>query len=138
MPPSASPSTARNFIATLLPLSSNRSVSFFAASRKIRDRRQRIDIDIDRAQRVLGDGGAVGKHHRQRLADIANLVARHDRLPECLEFRHRLQPHWHARRRLAQIGRRDDAHARPAFFSRAAMSMERMRPWPTVLRRIAA
>ena len=39
-------------------------------------RRQRLDLDLDRLQRVLADRDAVGDHHRHRLADIAHLVMR--------------------------------------------------------------
>ena len=74
----------------------------------VRDGRQRLDVDFDGAERVLGDAGAVGQHHGQRLADIAHLVARHDRLAEGFELRHRLQPHRHQRDCIAEIGRGDD------------------------------
>ncbi len=99
--------------------------------------RQRLDVDFDRAQRILGDASAVGQHHGQRLADIAHLVARHDRLAERLELRHRLQPHRHQWDGMAEIGRGDDGmHA--GHSSRRDTSIARMRPWATALRRIAA
>ena len=31
------------------------------------DRRQRLDVDLDQAERILGDAGAVGEHHRDWL-----------------------------------------------------------------------
>jgi len=51
------------------------------------DRGQRLDIDLDGADRILGDAGTVGQHHRQGLAHIAHLFARHDGLGERLEIR---------------------------------------------------
>ena len=41
----------------------------------IGDRRQRLEIDIDQRGSVLGEIAAVGDHDRDRLADIADLVA---------------------------------------------------------------
>ena len=73
-----------------------------------RNGRQRLDVDFDSAERILGNAGAVGEHHGQRLADIAHLVARHDRLTEGLELRHRLQSHRNQRDCITEIGRGDD------------------------------
>ena len=42
----------------------------------VHDRRQRLDVERDRVERILGDGGAVRQHDRDRLADIAHLVVR--------------------------------------------------------------
>ena len=40
----------------------------------------RIDLDHDIPNRVLGDIAAVGDNHRNRLADVANLVLRERQL----------------------------------------------------------
>ena len=37
-------------------------------------RRQDFEIDLDIVERILGDVAAVGHDHRQRLADMADLV----------------------------------------------------------------
>ena len=67
------------------------------------DRRQRLDVDVDGVERILGERGAVGQHDRDRLADIADLVVRDHRLLERLEGRQRLQPHRNDRHPLAHI-----------------------------------
>ena len=41
---------------------------------RIGHRRQFLEIERDQRQRVLGDAAAVGHHHRDRLADIGDLV----------------------------------------------------------------
>ena len=71
------------------------------------DRRQRLDVDIDERERVLGDAGALGEHQRDRLADIAHLGFRDHGLPERLEFRQRLQSHGNAGHAVADIPRGD-------------------------------
>ena len=43
---------------------------------RIDHRRQRFQIERDQGQRVLGDAAAFGHHHRDRLADISDLVLR--------------------------------------------------------------
>jgi len=70
--------------------------------------RQLLDIDADRVQCVFGYRGAVGEHHRDRLADIANLSLCNDRLMIGCENRQRLQPYrdpWHW---AADLHRSDD------------------------------
>ena len=77
------------------------------------DRRQRLDIDLDQPERVLGDCRRVGERERDRLADVTHFAFRDHRLRERLEFRQRLQPHGHARHIVAHIRGRDHAmHAR--------------------------
>ena len=44
------------------------------------DRRQGLDVEHDRSERVLGDFGRVGQHHGDGLAVIAHLVTRDDGL----------------------------------------------------------
>ncbi len=73
------------------------------------DRRQRLDLDVDERQRVLGNGGRVGEHERDRLADVTHLALRYHRLRERLEIRQRLQPHGDARHAVAHILGRDHA-----------------------------
>ena len=67
------------------------------------DRRQRLDVDLDQPERVLGDAGSVGEHDRQRLADVTHLAVRDHGLPERLEVRQWLQPHGDARHALAHV-----------------------------------
>ena len=67
------------------------------------DRRQRLDIDLDQAERILGDAGAVGEHDGNGFADITYFGFRDHRLPERLEIRQRLQPHRHPRHPVADI-----------------------------------
>ena len=90
------------------PAPSNSRLWFFAAAVPVGHRRQRLDLDRDRFQRVLADGDAVGQHHGDRLADIAHLVVRDHRLLERLELRQRLQPHRDDRRAARHVGRGDD------------------------------
>ena len=92
------------------------------------DRRQGLDVERDRRERVLGGGGAVGQHHRDRLADIADLVVRDHRLLEGLEGGRGFLPQRNGRDRGADIGGGDDGmHARPrqcrARIDRADASM---------------
>ena len=83
-----------------MPVSSNSSDVVLRRHVPVGDRRQRLDLDLDQPDRVLGDAGAVGQHHRDRLADIAHLRLGDHRLHEGLEIRQRLQPERDARDRL--------------------------------------
>ncbi len=47
---------------------------------QIDDRIDRIDLDDDIANRILGDVAAVGHDHRDRLADVTHLVLRERQL----------------------------------------------------------
>ncbi len=105
----ASPRTAWNLTARLVRdvLEQQHFVSGRGVA--IGDRGQRLDVDLDQAERVLGNAGSVGEHERDRLADIAHLRLRDHRLAEPLEFRQRLQPHRHARHALADVPGGDHA-----------------------------
>ena len=47
---------------------------------QVRHRRQRLELDLDALRRVLGDRAALRDHHRDRIADVADLVAhQHER-----------------------------------------------------------
>ena len=73
-------------------------------------RRQRFDIELDRFQRIFGRRRAVGDDDRDRLADIADLAVRNDRLLVGLERRHLLLPQRNCRHRAERrehIRRRD-------------------------------
>ena len=72
------------------------------------DRRQRLDVDRDRVERVLGRGGAFSQHDRDRLTDIADLVMGDDRLLERREGRRGILSQRNGRHRRAKIGRGDD------------------------------
>src|SRR5262249_35838375 len=72
------------------------------------DRRQRLDRDRDRIQRVLGRGGTLGENEGERLADVADLVVGDDRLLERLELRGRILPQRNRRYHRADLGGRDD------------------------------
>ena len=82
------------------------------------DRGKRLDVDLDQSQRILGNGGTLGEHDGERLADIADLGLRHDRLSDRLELRQGLQPHGDARHALVRLpgayllGSDDRMHAR--------------------------
>ena len=79
----------------------------------VRDRRQLFDLDFDRLERVLGLRLGVGDHHGDRLADVADLVLRDDRLKIVLEFRQVGQPQRDDRDALPDIRGGDDRmHAR--------------------------
>jgi hypothetical protein len=52
----------------------------------IRNRRQRLDFDRNRVERVLGLRLRFRDHHRDRLADVAHLVPGDDRLKIGLEL----------------------------------------------------
>ena len=71
---------------------SNSRVSFACRLVAVGHRRQRLDVDTDQVERVLGDRRAVGQHDRDRLADIADLAVGDDRLVKGFELRQRLQP----------------------------------------------
>ena len=73
-------------------------------------RRQGLVIDQDRSSRVLGAMAAVGDDDRQRLADIADLVAREAELRDQLADRRVGHQHRHARlaHALGQVGRGED------------------------------
>ncbi len=79
----------------------------------VRDRGQRLDLDVDRLQGILRQSRALGQDQRDRLADIAHLAMGDDWLPERLEIRQGLQPHRNVRHLAAEVRRRDHAmHAR--------------------------
>ena len=63
------------------------------------DRRQRLDVEFDQGERVLGDGRAVGDHQGDGLADEAHLGLGDDRLGKRLERRHRREPDRNERHR---------------------------------------
>jgi hypothetical protein len=73
------------------------------------DGRQRLDLDLDQAERVLGDGRGLGQHDRDGLAHVAHLGLGDHRLSERLEIRQRVQPHGDARHAVADILGRDHA-----------------------------
>src|SRR5262249_33907437 len=73
-----------------------------------RARRQRLNVDGDRGDCILGNCGAVREYDGYRLADITNLVIRHNWLLEWLQFRQRMEPHRNDRHRVADIRPRDD------------------------------
>ena len=100
-------------LARLVPAFSNRQNIVLAGGLAIGHRRQRLDVDRDRLQRVLGERRAVGHHDRDRLADVAHLADGDDRLLVALELGQRLLPQRNVRH-VADIGRRDHGvHARP-------------------------
>ena len=80
-------------LARLVPAASNSRIVAFTGRIAVGHRRQRLDIDLDRFKRILGDRRAVGHHNRNRLADVADLVVRDDGLKILLERRQRLLPH---------------------------------------------
>ena len=57
------------------------------------DRRQRLDVERDQFERVLGQRLGVGDDDGDRLADVAHFVLGDDRLLERLELRQQLLPH---------------------------------------------
>ena len=61
-----------------------------------------------RFERVLGCGGTLGQHDRDRLADIADFVMGNDRLLERREGRRGILPQRNYRHCRAEIGRGDD------------------------------
>ena len=73
----------------------------------IRDRRQLLDVEVDRADTVLGQRGAVRQHDRDRLADIADAVGGDHRLQEALRSGQRQQTQRNSRHR-ADLFRGDD------------------------------
>ena len=83
----------------------------FASRRSVTigHRRKLLDVDLDQAQRILGNAGTLREHERERLADVAHLRFRDHRLAERLEIRQRLQPHRHARHPIADVLRGDHA-----------------------------
>ncbi len=69
------PCVCRTCAATLAPRSSWTSADAGAQRLfQIDHRRQRLELDHDVVERVLGDVAAFGDHDRQRLADVADLV----------------------------------------------------------------
>ncbi len=75
-------------VARLLPPPcSNSRLSPLRRGSAVGHRRQGLDIDRDRLERVLADRRAFGEHDRDRLAHIADLVGRDHRLLERLELR---------------------------------------------------
>ena len=108
---------------------------------QVDDRRQRIELDGDVGQRVLGDIAALRQDDGQGLADMAHLVFGERHLGALIEGepgdrrrRHEQRPR---RPVLAEILRRidrDDALARP----RRGNVDRADRAWATLLRRNAA
>jgi hypothetical protein len=68
-----------------------------------------LDIDEGRIQHIFGDRGTVGQHHGDRLADVANLSLRNDRLMIGDEARQGLKPYRDPRHRAADVGRANDS-----------------------------
>ena len=58
----------------------------------VRDRGQRLDVELDGIERVLREREAVGHDDRDRLADVTDLLMRDDRLLEGHELRQRREP----------------------------------------------
>ena len=54
--------------------SSNSTLSLRARGVAVGHRRQRLDVERDGVERVLGQRRAVGHHHGDRLADVAHLA----------------------------------------------------------------
>ena len=76
--------------------------------RAVDDRGQRLDVERDGVERILGGAGAFRQHDRDRLPDIADLAVRDDRLFERLELRRGFLPQRNPRDRRADVGRGDD------------------------------
>jgi hypothetical protein len=57
------------------------------------ERRQRLEVELDRLGRVLAERAALGDHHRDRLADVAHGVFRHHRLLVGTELGKPHKPH---------------------------------------------
>ena len=103
----------------------------------IRHRRQRLDVEADRVERVFGQRRAVGHHHGDRLADVAHLVAGDHRLLIRLELGQQLLPHGDDRdfaQVLAAMSFAVMTARTPGRFNAADVSIERMRPCATELR----
>src|SRR5262249_1823686 len=101
-------------------------------------------VEGDGIEGVLGGRGTFGQRDRDGFADIADLVVGDDGLLERLEGGRGVLPQRNGGDRGADIRRRDDGvHARPGAggggsVRAAAVSIERMRPCATELRRITA
>ncbi len=67
--------------------------------------RERLDLEIDRLERVLGLGERIGHHQRDRLADIAHLALRDYRLLELLQLGQRREAQGNRRYRLQGLRR---------------------------------
>ena len=85
---------------------------------EVDDRVERLDVDDDVANRVFGDVAALGDDHRDRFADVADLLARERQLRPRVKHRagNRRRRDQERRRRavVAEIGGRVDGdHARP-------------------------
>ncbi len=72
----------------------------------VRDRRQRLDVEFDCLQRILGGAGALRHHNGDRFADIAHLIVGDHRLLIGLERRQQFLPH-RDDRDLAEVGGRE-------------------------------
>ena len=112
----------------------------FAAARRVAagDDGKALDIDLDRFQRILGQGLRVGDHHRDRFAHVTDLALRDHGLFEARELGHRLLPQRNLRHRFADLARRVITACMPGRARAAVQSIERMRPCATELRRMAA
>ena len=62
------------------------------------DRIEHLDVFDDQLERVLGDGAALGDHHRDRVADVAHLVGGQAVERRDLHARHRVHADRRARR----------------------------------------
>ena len=76
--------------------------------RAVDDRGERLDVERDGVERILGGAGAFRQHDRDRLPDIADLAVCDDRLFEPLEFRRGFLPQRNPRDRRADVGCGDD------------------------------
>ena len=72
----------------------------------VRHWRQRLNVEGDRLQRILGNSRVFGQHHGNRLADVAHLLIGDDRLLELPEGGQLVQPQWNGRHGAAEIRRR--------------------------------
>ena len=80
---------------------------------QIDHRRQRLELDVDVVERVLGDVAALGDHDRQRLADMADLVLGERHLGALVEDDAGDRRRRHQQRARAASSRRDRRRYRP-------------------------
>ena len=69
--------------------------------------RQELDVEFDRVERIFADGGRIGQHDGDGLADVADLAIREGGLTIGLERGQRLQPQGHGGNGVADVGRCD-------------------------------
>ena len=87
---------------------------FLAGLVAIGHRRQRLDVDLDRLQRILGQSWGIGDDDSERLTNISHLAVCNHRLLVTPDFRRRIVTQRNGRH-LADVGRgndRMDARAR--------------------------